>query len=64
MKRRTFIQTASATAFAWLAQSAGAQQAKKNPKVQPKITVRPPMTGQSPTQQIITRLQQLADGGS
>jgi hypothetical protein len=67
MKRRTFIQTASATALGWLAQASGAQQ-KKTPKTQPKvspnISTKPPVLAQSPAQQIINRMQQVAEGGS
>jgi len=71
MKRRAFIQTASATALGLLAHASGAQQTKSpkvqpkvSPKVNPDVTKNIPAIGQSPTQQIINRMQQLADGGS
>ena len=58
MKRRTFIQSVSASTLGLLAPKMFGQDVKG------KLQKAPPVAVQSPTQRIINRLQQVADGGS
>ena len=63
MKRRAFIQTASLSTLGLLTRAASGQTQDQT-KIQPKGPVQPATRAQVPSQRTITRIQQLAEGGS